>query len=62
MQELSNQHVLVAADGSYSFKKIELLVRSTRVRVVIFRIGHLASLLVEYKSLLELVKRESRPR
>lgn len=61
-QPLSNQHVLVAADGTYSFKRVELLVRSEKVRVVIFRIGHLSSLLSEYKSLLDLVKQESRTR
>ena len=50
--------VLLSADGSFNHLKVEQLLKSDKVRVVTFRISSLASLISDYKCILEMVKKD----
>ena len=57
---LSNDFILESSDGCYSLEKIKLLLNSSKLRIVIFRISHLSSLLNEYRSLIDLIKEKDK--
>lgn len=47
---------MLNADASYSQEKIDVILRSSKVRIIIFRISHISNLLYEFRGLIDRVK------
>jgi len=52
--------VLASSDGSYNSERMAQLIKSPKVKIVIFRIAYLSSLLTEFKEILDLVKEQEK--
>lgn len=48
--------MVLNADASYSQEKFDIILQSKKVKIIIFRIAHIANLIYEFKGLIDRVK------